>query len=173
LDILDYAESKADNTLDYLRGSYDDLHERTHKTVTALVGGAGAVGSYALSKIGNPADRVLWSTLAALSVTWFVIAVVVALKGARTRELSPGNGPENITRYFHERLLSHPLELTDREYRALVTTREAELVRQQIRIKEYINGCTARARTLDGAYAAIALSPVAPLLVLGVALTGQ
>ena len=43
LDILNYTEKTVAETVGILRKSYDDLHERLQKLITALVGGAGAV----------------------------------------------------------------------------------------------------------------------------------
>ena len=164
MDIVDYSEKTANETLSFLRKSYDELHERLQKVVTALIGGAGAVAAYALTKVGSPADTMQLFGLGALAVSWFVIAGVAAIEGVTSRELSPGNGPDNIMGYYRARLAEGSSK-EDPESEALRATREAELILQQHRISEYSTGCTERARTLDWVYFSIAFSPLAGVIV--------
>lgn len=168
MDSLDFTEKKGEETLKYLRSSYDDLHERVHKLVTALVGGSGAVGAYSLAKMASPSDRLQAYSLVVLAVCWFLIAAVVALKAASSRDLSPGSGPGKVWKYFQARLAEFPVEREDRSEKALTTTREAEIALQQQRVSEYIRACSDRAIVLDRAYVAVAASPLAPLLAFAV-----
>lgn len=165
MDILDYTESTSTKTVDYLRRTYDDFYDRMHKLVTALMGGAAAVGAYSLGKVGQDL-AISWVPIGSLSVAWFVIAFLVLLFGPGSRELSPGNGPKNLLAYHRARLAELSTDRDDREAEALRITREKELELQQGRLKEYAAACTERARVLDRAYLAIAVSPLIPLLVL-------
>jgi len=166
MDILEYTEKTADETLAYLRESYDELHERLQKLVTALIGGAGAVAAFAMTQYHQPEMRLLAITIGSLAAVWFVIAIV-AMVGGRSRELSPGNGPGNVLKYYDQRLgeqVGKP-DLEAREI-ALETTRRAELELQQRRLREYSSACTRRAKILDRAYMAVSIfSPMAPLVV--------
>lgn len=165
MDILEYAEKQADDTLKQLRTSYDDLHERLQKVVTALVGGAGAAGAYALSKMGPEGREAEWAPVGTLAATWFLIAAVAALRGARSQPLSPGNGPSNILAYYEARLRD-AAEAATPTVAAMEATRRAELVLQQRRLTEYAQACVRRARVLDVTYLGVAFSPLLPLLVL-------
>lgn len=164
MDALDFAEKRGEETLKYLRSSYDDLHERVHKIVTALVGGSGAVGAYAMTKMAGSDDHAQAISLVSLAAAWFIIAATVAIKGARSRNLSPGSGPGKIWNYHSARLHEIQFWILDRADRALATTREAELSLQQQRVSEYIKACSDRAIVLDRAYVAVAFSPLIPTL---------
>lgn len=169
LDILSYTEKTVADTVGILRRSYDDLHERLQKLITALVGGAGAVAGFSLTKYAGPAEWLPRYTLCALAATWFVIAAAAMLRGGITRKLSPGNGPAHITRYHDESM--RYLESTgaaDPKAEALLRTRQEELRLQQERINMYRAASDERARTIDGAYKAVALSWIVPLLVYAV-----
>jgi hypothetical protein len=166
-DLLEFAEKKADATLELLRASYDDLHDRTHKVLTGLLGGAGAVGAYALGTLSKGGDHLQGLPLGVLACAWFIIALRLALRAATSRELSPGNGPDNIRNYYAARLAE--LGASDSaESEALNLTRRAELDLQQKRIREYSTACSVRAEALDFAYKASALSPAAPIATLAV-----
>lgn len=166
MDILDYAEKRAEDTLRVLRGSYDDLHERLQKVITALVGGAGAAGAFALAKFSAGGSTMEWATIGTLSVEWFLIAATAAVTGVRSQELSPGNGPTKIRSYFNDRLAEMPDDGDDAVKRALELTRGAELDRQQSRLTEYGKACIRRAIVLDRIYLASALSPIPALAAL-------
>lgn len=157
-DILDYAEAQSEKTLIVARKSYDDLHERVYKLATVLTGGAGAIGVYALGKVGS-GDALQWVPLATLSAWWFVTAGVLVIRGATSSAVSPGNGPDNIRRYYLARLSEQPADSVDCDAAAMQITREAELDLQQIRIRNYTAGCTARAKAIDAAYKSVAISP--------------
>lgn len=165
MDILEYTEDKVSSALEYLRGSYDDLYERLHKVVIALVGGGGAVGAYSLGRI-SAEDFVTGLPLAAMSVGWFAIALYVLLFGPQSRELSPGNGPKNILRYYDDCLAAASTDDDSKEARALAQTRREELRLQQKRLREFADACTERASILDRAYNLVVMSPILPLAVL-------
>lgn len=166
IDILGYTEKTVADTVGILRKSYDDLHERLQKLITALVGGAGAVAGFALTKYGAAADWLPRYTLCALAAAWFATAAVAMLRGGTTRKLSPGNGPQHITEY-HDQALKYleSIGAADPKAEALVQTRREELRLQQERINLYRDASDERARTIDGAYRAVALSVLIPLLV--------
>jgi hypothetical protein len=165
-EILDYAESLSERSLDVARKSYDELHERVYKLATVLAGGAGAMGAYALGKYSDLAAAVQWLPLAVLSLWWFATAGILVLRGAISRTLSPGNGPDNIRKYYAARLAEQPPEAPSRTTDALRITREAELDLNQKRLRAYSEGCNARSGAVDTAYRMVAVSPVAPLLVI-------
>lgn len=162
MDILEYTEAVAAKSLDVARAAYDDLHERAYKLATVLVAGGGAVGAYALGKVGTDASLLTWAPLAALSLSWFGSAAVLVVGGATSRELSPGNGPNNLRDYFAARIA----EVGGDADAALIITRNAELDRVQVRLKAYTAGCIARATAIDRAYWSIAaFSPLVPIIV--------
>lgn len=148
VDILAYTERVAATSLEVTRSAYNDLHERAYKLATLLVAGGGGLGTYALGKFGNKAAPLEWAPLAALALGWFLIAAVLVLRAAISKELSPGNGPKNLRAYFQARLSEHP----EQPAVALEKTRNAELDLLQIRIDGYREGCIARALALDSAY---------------------
>lgn len=164
MDILSYAEDRASATLAVLRQAYDDLHERSYKLATVLVAGGGAVGAYALGKLSGGAAPIQWAPLAALSLSWFGVATYVIWQGATSRELSPGNGPDKILKYY-EAVIAEPSHAD----RAIELTRREELRLQQRRITNYADGCTDRARALDRAYKAATLCSLAVPAVVAVA----
>jgi hypothetical protein len=166
LDILSYTEKTVGDTVGILRRSYDDLHERLQKLITALVGGAGAVAGFSLSRYADAASWLPRYTLCALAGTWFVIAAAAMLRGGISRKLSPGNGPAHITRYHDETLrFLESSGVAEAKAEALLRTRQEELRLQQERINMYREASDERARTIDGAYKAVALSWLVPLLV--------
>lgn len=167
MDILEYTEGVAAKTLEVARSAYDDLHERGYKLATVLVAGGGAIGAYALGRLGAHVRAVEWAPLAALALSWFGIAALLVVRAATSKELSPGNGPDNLRDYYKARLAESPSDANE----ALTKTRNAELDRVQQRIKSYGEGCTARALAIDSAYRSVAFcSPSVPLVVAGLCL---
>ncbi|MBA4263779.1 MAG: hypothetical protein C0453_01745 [Comamonadaceae bacterium] len=156
MEMLDYVESRTTRTLDYVRKSYDDLHERAYKLATLLVAGGGAMISYALAKVAPEVAPLTWAPVAALALSWFAIAGMLIWRGATTIKLSPGNGPKNLKGYFRARVAESSDELG-----ALIITREAELDREQERLSGYLDGCCQRAEAIDWAYKTVAV--VSPL----------
>lgn len=164
MDILDYTEGLAAKSLEVARKAYDDLHERAYKLATVLVGGGGAIGAYALGRFGAAAQPLEWAPIAALALSWFSIAGLLVIRGATSKDLSPGNGPMNVRSYYDARLAEHSADPD----KALSITRNAELDLVQQRIEQYNDGCVQRALAIDSAYRCIAsCSPLVPLLVAG------
>ena len=165
MDILEYTEDVAAKSVEVARSAYDDLHERAYKLATVLVAGGGGIGAFALGRFGAPhALPVEWAPLAGLALSWFGIAALLVVRAVTSKELSPGNGPDNLRNYFKARLAEDP---SDPEG-ALAKTRNAELDLVQARIRGYGGGCTERALAIDGAYRAVAAcSPSVPLLIAG------
>ena len=165
MDKHSYIEDRAADTLKVLRQSYDDLHERAYKFATVLVAGGGAVGAYAIGKVGVGVPVIAWAPLAALALSWFAIAAQLVWTGATSRELSPGNNPGIMLGYYNDRL-------TDgwKEDGALNCLRDAELDLQTERIRNYSYGCTTRAESIDRAYKTAALAtPLVPSSVVALA----
>ncbi|QTW18108.1 hypothetical protein [Comamonas kerstersii] len=157
--VLDYVDQKSSLSLEVARKSYDDLHERAYKLATLLVGGGGSVGAYAVSKLSPLSEYMAWAPLAALAVTWFVIAAHLIWVAATSREVSPGNGPKNLLGYYSARVKDGWSE-----EKAFTITREQELELMQQRLRAYANGCNIRADAIDCAYKAVAIaSPLVPL----------
>lgn len=169
MDILEYTEQQVGATLEVLRATYDDLHERLQKFITALVAGAGAVAGFALTKYASHDGWLARYTLLSLAAAWFIIAASAMLRGGTTRTLSPGNGPMNITS-FHDGWLAKLTSegAADAEDQALRRTRMEELRLQQTRIETYRDASVERAKTIDVSYKLVALSWIVPLLVYGV-----
>lgn len=175
MDILEYAESVSEKTLEVARKSYDDLHERAYKLGTVLGAGAGAIGAYALGKVSDPNAIIQWAPLGTLSVAWFLIVGMLLRTGLTSRAVSPGNGPANIRSYFKARLSeqvaqiaeTNQEELDAARLNALKITREAELDLRQSRLARFIEAGDARARAVDRAYRQLAWSPIAPLVTIG------
>lgn len=163
MEMLDYIEKRTTNTLEYVRKSYDDLHDRAYKLATLLVAGGGAMISYAAGKIAQEVAPIAWAPIAALALSWFAIAGLLVWKGATTTQISPGNGPKNIKGYFRARMAE-----SSNETAALAATREAELDLEQIRLTGYIDGCMQRAGAIDLAYKTVAIA--SPLVVVATAL---
>lgn len=160
-DIIEYAEATGAKTLDTLRKSYDDKHEKVYKLASILAAAAGAMGAYALDKAAGGSLFAQWVGIAALSVSWFAIVGYVVVMGATSQQVSPGNSPGNILKYFHARLAEQPN--FDRAA-AFEITRQAELDLVQKRISAYIDANDQRAKALDVAYKATALSPLVPIV---------
>lgn len=161
MDILEYTESVSKATLEVARKSYDDLHERVYKLATVLAGGGGAVGAYALGKIGSPGTALQTAPLSVLAMYWFGAVFFLLLKGATSNQVSPGNGPDNILGYYGARLAEQS-SIEDASALAMRVTRGAELDLMQARMNMYIKGCDKRASALDWTFIAIALSPIPP-----------
>lgn len=159
MDVLDYVEDRAGKTVEVARKAYDDLHERVYKLATVLVGGGGAVGAYALSKVAEDPGATLWAPLGALSLSWLATAAQLIWVGATSRAASPGNGPKNLLGYYRARV--------DEKWNAedaFRITREAELDLLQGRISAYNDGCISRAEAVDRAYKTVAIaSPLVPM----------
>lgn len=167
-DILEYAESVSEKTLEVARKTYDELHERVYKLATVLAAGAGATGAYALGKIDDPSAIVQWAPLGVLSLIWFAIAGVIIVRGSTSRIVSPGNGPDNVMRYYEARLAEQPACSASSNEDALRITRQAELDLKQARLRRYIDGCNARSDAVDFGYISVAVSPLGPLLAIAV-----
>lgn len=161
MEALDYVEQRTTRTLEVLRKSYDDLHERAYKFATVLVAGGGAAGGYALGKFSPQAEPMAWAPLAALALSWFGVAAYLILKGTTSASLSPGNGPKNLLGTFD----GWSAHLGD-DGQALEKTRREELSLEQRRIREYSDGCVTRAESIDLAYKMAAFcSPAVPAAV--------
>ncbi len=164
MDELEYVEKRSGATMAVLRQTYDDFYERSYKFATVLVGGGGALGAYALGKIGAAGvSPIAWAPVAALAFSWFGIAAQLIWSGAISRRLSPGNSPGNMIEYYDDRV-AEGHDATS----ALVTTRRAELILEHARAKEYAKGCVDRAEALDRSYRVAAIcTPIVPAVVLG------
>ncbi|MVT38620.1 hypothetical protein GO497_21845 [Acidovorax citrulli] len=150
MDELEYVEKRSGATMAVLRQTYDDFYERSYKFATVLVGGGGALGAYALGKIGvDGVTPVAWAPVAALAMSWFGIAAQLIWSGAISRRLSPGNPAGNIIDYYDDRIA----EGHDSNS-ALAVTRRAELILEHTRAREYATGCVDRAEALDMSYRA-------------------
>ena len=160
-DITEYAEAIGAKTLDTLRKGYDDKHEKVYKLASILAAAAGAIGAYALDKAAGGAPVAQWVGIAALSVSWFAIVGYMVVLGATSQQVSPGNSPGNILKYFHARLAEQP---DSDQAAAFDITRQAELDLIEARITAYIAANARRANALDVAYKAVALSPLIPIL---------
>lgn len=157
--MLDYVERRSSKTLEVVRKTYDDLHERAYKFATVLVAGAGSVGAYAIGKLASDAPSISWAPLAAMSLSWFCVAGNLVWRGMIARPMSPGNGSANLYSYFDELL-----NLGRDEDQALAETRREELRVEQQRIAKYSQGCSARAEAIDTAYKTLVIvSPLTPL----------
>ncbi|ATG94647.1 hypothetical protein QRO08_15950 [Paracidovorax citrulli] len=163
MDELEYVEKRSGATMAVLRQTYDDFYERSYKFATVLVGGGGALGAYALGKIGvDGVTPVAWAPVAALAMSWFGIAAQLIWSGAISRRLSPGNPAGNIIDYYDDRIA----EGHDSNS-ALAVTRRAELILEHTRAREYATGCVDRAEALDMSYrAATICTPLVPAVVL-------
>ena len=162
MDTLDYVETRTDKTMAVLRQSYDDLHERAYKLATVLVAGGGAAGAYALGKMGASDASVLsWAPIAALALSWFGNAAWLMWRGATSRELSPGIGPQSLMENYDFRV-QHGAGAEQ----ALEGLRRQEMELQQARMDAYGNGCITRANAIDNAYKMAAIgTPLVPAVV--------
>lgn len=159
--MIEYVERRASATLDYVRKSYDDLYERAYKLATLLLGGGGGMTAYAMSQLSPDTSPLTWAPIGALALTWFGIAGALLWRGALSKLVSPGNGPENLLGYFQARRKDGWGEMD-----SLAVTRRAELDADQVRLRSYIQGCEARADAIDCAYKSLAIfSPLTPLTV--------
>lgn len=171
MDHLDYVEQRTARTLEVLRKSYDDLHERAYKFATVLVAGGGAAGAYALGKFSPVVAPITWAPLAALALSWFGVAAYLMWCGTTSRELSPGNGPENMLSQYDQwnTYLTSVQTVALQEQidkLALERTRKDELALEQRRLTAYSEGCVYRADAIDAAYKLAAIcSPLVPAVV--------
>lgn len=166
---LDYMEREATRTLGLLMAEYAASHERVYRLLTLLVGGAGALGSYTLSRLTARASLVEWLPLAALALWWFGSAAWLMWRGVQSHRLGVGATPNVLGASYAAKGGDFGVERADENKLALVKTRLAELATQQDRIQDYLKACAARAVAMDKAYWAAAASPVPPLLALTVA----
>lgn len=164
MDILEYMERETNRTLTTLMAEYAVSHERVYKLISFLVAGAGAVGSYTITKIADEYPLAEWLPLACIALWWCGIAAWLMWRGVQSTRLGIGATPNILgTSYAKKGGLFNP-HPTDSDKLALVNTRLAELSTQQGRIEAYNNACVKRTKALDKAYWAAAASPL-PLLI--------
>lgn len=170
MEMLDYVEARADQTMAVLRQSYDDLHERAYKLATVLVAGGGAAGVYAMGKMGAPDAAVFtWAPIAALALSWFGTASILVWDGATSKELSAGIGPRTLIENYDWRI-----EHGEPADAAVAGMRRQEMELQQVRIGAYSSGCISRAEAIDRAYKTAAIcTPLVPALVALVCYLGR
>lgn len=152
LNELQFAEKVSAQALADARKSYDALYERVLKLVTLVSGAAGAAGVFVLGKLtANGVPTELWP-LAALSSWWFVIAAGVLLRGARSRHMTTGTSGMAVGRRFTE------LRTLQGKH-ALWHTRWEHLAAEDLQIKNFAAGTSARSKILDIAYDCLVASP--------------
>lgn len=161
MNTLEFAEQVANETLKDTRQAYDALHERIHKFMTLLAGGAGGVGIFALGKLGPASAASQIAPLGALCIWWFAIVGVVMLQGAKSRPLKAGTDSAAIRTRFLKHTVNIPSAPTDD---ALWYTRWEHLAAVDSQIESYASGTSARAHTLDKAYVCVACSPAVAAL---------
>lgn len=166
MEAIDYMEREATRTLGVLVAEYAASHERVYKLLTLLVGGAGALGSYTLSRLAAKSALVEWLPLAILALWWFGVAAWLMWRGVQSHRLGVGATPNVLGSSYTAKGGDFGVARADENQLALVNTRLAELATQQVRIQDYGDACAARARAMDAAYWAAAASPVPPLLAL-------
>lgn len=161
---IDYMERETTRTLGLLMAEYAASHERVYKLLTLLIGGAGALGSYALTRLAAPAMQ--WAPLLALAVWWFGIAAYLMARGVQSHRLGVGGTPNVLCGSFVQKGGDFGTERQQENQLALTNTRLAELTTHQERIMAYGRACSARAHAMDKAYWAAAASPLPALTVL-------
>ena len=95
---IDYIERETTRTLGLLMTEYATSHERIYKLLTFLLGGAGALGSYALTRLALPALQ--WAPLLALVVWWFGVAGFLMARGLQSSRLGIGGTPNTLGAAF-------------------------------------------------------------------------
>lgn len=163
---LEYMERESTRTLSLLMSEYAASHERVYKLLTLLVGGAGAVGSYVLSRMAVASPPAEWVPLAVLALWWFAIAAWLMWRGVQSHRLGVGATPNVLGSSYSAKGGDFGVDVTSENQLALTNTRLAELATQQVRIQDYGDACAARAKAMDAAYWAAAASPLPPLLAL-------
>lgn len=158
MDTVEYVEQVVIATLAEARSTYDALHERVHKLVTLIAGGAGGTGVYVLGKVGaGDAWLQVWP-LAALCCWWLGIAGVLLMRGATSLPLTAGSSAATLTESFNRHFSGQ--EGADAEAKALQLTRWSQLAAVDGQIKSFCAGADLRSSALDGAYKALVCSPV-------------
>lgn len=155
---LEYVEQVTAGTLSEAKATYDALHERVHKLVTLIVGGAGGVGVYALGKIGVTGAMVQVLPLSALACWWLLIAGMLLLRGATSLELKAGSTSASLTHAFNRHWPT--VEGEGLESQALNLARWDQLAAVDLQIADFCKGARLRAKALDDAYLALVFSPV-------------
>ena len=163
---IDYIERETTRTLGLLMTEYATSHERIYKLLTFLLGGAGALGSYALTRLALPALQ--WAPLLALVVWWFGVAGFLMARGLQSSRLGIGGTPNTLGAAFAAKGGDFGADRLQENQLALMKTRMAELATHQVRIQDYGAACSARARAMDLAYWAAAASPLPALVVLAI-----
>lgn len=156
--VIDYVEQVTAGTLNEAKSTYDALHERVHKLVTLIVGGAGGVGVYALGKVGAIGAIIQVLPLSALACWWLLIAGVLLLRGATSLELKAGSTSSSLTQTFNRRWST--VEGENLESQALDLVRWDQLASVDLQIIDFCRGATLRSKSLDNAYKALVFSPL-------------
>lgn len=161
---IDYIERETTRTLGLLMAEYAASHERVYKLLTLLIGGAGALGSYALTRLSAPPLQ--WAPLLALTAWWFGVAAYLMVRGVQSHWLGWGGTPNVLCGSFVQKGGDFGADRLQENQLALTNTRLEELAAHQERIVAYGKACSARARAMDAAYWAAAASPLPALATL-------
>jgi len=165
--VLDFAESQGKLAAAFSLANLDFNRQRAHALLVLLLGGAGAMGGLAISQASDLCVAVAaWS----MSLWWFACAAWLALRALRTQPIRSwaGEGWPLIekAREFDDYVKQSAIEggvVLD----TLTLLREAQLRKMQKAADEYRVASTIAAIALDQAYKAAALTPMVPVLVLG------
>ncbi len=170
---LDWLEREAERLAAFTFETHELLTKRAHALLTLLLAGAGAAGGAALSAAGQPERAAVLVGLGAVSVWWFALAAVLALRTLRTREVrAPAAMPAtwlnllktDVARYVRECEIEGAAPVD-----GLRWAREKRLGRVEEAIVEVRQSCALLADHLDGAYLRAAATPVVAAAALALA----
>lgn len=167
---IDYLEDQARRNAAFSLDNLDKINQRAQGLLTLLLGGAGGAGVYALGQLGKAeAVQVVWA-LASLSLWWFGLAALLAVRAVPTREVrAPANDGLTLLRQLQGPFTEYVKVATaagESPRDAFTLVREAELKVLHDTAAIYRNASSGIAAVLDKAYLCMAASPVAPALAL-------
>lgn len=171
MEMIDFMEREAVRLLAQVSLEYQRGHDLAYRLMTLLVGGGGATVAYVLGRWGDGENsQVLWA-LAAMSIWWFIVALLLTYFGLHSNEISDGGSPSVLgTCYLNEggqyKTIDGTalLESSEADRKATLATRWALLARRDLDIKQHRTVTACRLTALDRAYTAVAFSPAVALL---------
>lgn len=171
---VEYGERITADALQHARHAYDMLYDRIYRFATLVAGGGGAVGTYALAKLGETQISAHWIALLAVSVWLFFLSGIALWFGTSSNTLTAGTTAKamrariNIHETSWTRTTlqqSHTgTPINDARETAFWLTRWDNLAAVDKQIESFSQATTRRAKALDWSHRLLMLTPVVAIL---------
>lgn len=167
---VEYGEKITADALQHARHAYDMLYDRIYRFATLVAGGGGAVGTYALAKLGETQASAHWIALLAVSAWLFFLSGLALWFGTSSTTLTAGTTARamrariNIheARWTLDRLQQSDTgtPINDARGTAFWLTRWDNLAAVDKQIESFSQATTRRARALDWSHRMLMLTPL-------------